>query len=153
MERAFNLRDTRRARELRKQGTPAEIKLWQSLSKRQLHGFKFSRQIPIGPYFADFICRSAKLVVEVDGPSHDVQVEYDCARTELIEGQGYRVIRFSNMDVLQNLEDVLATIGRVLTEMSLPTPNPSRLREGNVNALPSPRNGLMNCGRGRRFPR
>ena len=132
MERAFNLRDTRRARELGKQGTPAEIKLWQSLSKRQLHGFKFSRQIPIGPYFADFICRSAKLVVEVDGPSHDVQVEYDCARTELIEGQGYRVIRFSNMDVLQNLEDVLATIGRVLTEMSLPTPNPSRLREGNT---------------------
>jgi very-short-patch-repair endonuclease len=132
MERAFNVRDTRRARELRKQGTPAEIKLWQSLSKRQLHGFKFSRQIPIGPYFADFICRSAKLVVEVDGPSHDVQVEYDCARTELIEGQGYRVIRFSNMDVLQNLEDVLATIGRVLTEMSLPTPNPSRLREGNT---------------------
>ena len=131
MERAFNVRDTRRARELRKQGTPAEIKLWQSLSKRQLHGFKFSRQIPIGPYFADFICRSAKLVVEVDGPSHDVQVEYDCARTELIEGQGYRVIRFSNMDVLQNLEDVLATIGRVLTEMSLPTPNPSRLRKGN----------------------
>ena len=130
MERAFNVRDTRRARELRKQGTPAEIKLWQSLSKRQLHGFKFSRQIPIGPYFADFLCRSAKLVVEVDGPSHDVQVEYDCARTELIEGQGYRVIRFSNMDVLQNLEDVLATIGRVLTEMSLPTPNPSRLREG-----------------------
>jgi very-short-patch-repair endonuclease len=129
MERAFNVRDTRRARELRKQGTPAEIKLWQSLSKRQLHGFKFSRQIPIGPYFADIICRSAKLVVEVDGPSHDVQVEYDCARTELIEGQGYRVIRFSNMDVLQNLEDVLATIGRVLTEMSLPTPNPSRLRE------------------------
>ena len=132
MERAFNVRDTRRARELRKQGTPAEIKLWQSLSKRQLHGFKFSRQIPIGPYFADFICRSAKLVVEVDGPSHDVQVEYDCARTELIEGQGYRVIRFSNMDVLQNLEDVLATIGQVLTEMSLPTPNPSRLREGNT---------------------
>jgi len=132
MERAFNARDTRRARELRKQGTPAEIKLWQSLSKRQLHGFKFSRQIPIGPYFADFLCRSAKLVVEVDGPSHDVQVEYDCARTELIEGQGYRVIRFSNMDVLQNLEDVLATIGQVLTEMSLPTPNPSRLREGNT---------------------
>jgi len=50
----------------------------------------------------------------------------------LIEGQGYRVIRFSNMDVLQNLEDVLATIGQVLTEMSLPTPNPSRLREGNT---------------------
>ncbi len=71
-------------------------------------------------------------MVEVDGSSHDLQVEYDCARTELIEAQGYRVIRFSNMDVLQNLEDVLATIGRALTEMSLPTPNPSRLREGNA---------------------
>jgi very-short-patch-repair endonuclease len=132
MERAFNARDTRRARELRKQCTPAEIKLWQCLSKRQLHGFKFSRQIPIGPCFADFVCRPAKLVIEVDGPSHDLQVEYDCARTELIEAQGYRVIRFSNMDVLQNLEDVLGTIGRALTEMSLPTPNPSRLREGNT---------------------
>lgn len=71
-------------------------------------------------------------MVEVDASSHDLQVEYDCARTELIEAQGYRVIRFSNMDVLQNLEDVLATIGRALTEMSLPTPNPSRLREGNA---------------------
>ncbi|MFN3451133.1 MAG: endonuclease domain-containing protein [Sphingorhabdus sp.] len=132
MERAFSPRNTPHARGLRKQATPAEIKLWQSVSKRQLSGFKFSRQMPIGPYFADFVCRSAKLVVEVDGPSHDMQVEYDRARTELIEAQGYRVIRFSNMDVLQNLEGVLGTIGRVLHELSLPNPNPSRLREGNT---------------------
>ncbi|MCO4091772.1 MAG: DUF559 domain-containing protein [Sphingorhabdus sp.] len=131
MERAFNSRDTRRARDLRKQGAPAEIKLWQRLSKRQLDGFKFSRQIPIGPYFADFVCRSARLVVEIDGPSHDVQVEYDCDRTEWIEGQGYRLIGFTNGDVMQNLEGVLVMIGQVLAEMSLPTPSPSRLREGN----------------------
>jgi len=131
MERPFEPRNTRRARDLRQQATPAEIKLWQSLSKNQLDGFKFSRQIPIGPYFADFVCRSAKLVVEIDGPSHDVQVEYDCVRTEWIEAQGYRLIRFTNGDVMQNLEGVLVMIGEVLTDMSLPTPNPSRLREGN----------------------
>jgi len=90
--------------------------------------------MPIGPYFADFICRSAKLVVEVDGPSHDVRVNYDRIRTELMEARGYRVIRFSNMDVLQNLEGVLGMIGSVLTGASLPTPNPSRSREGNTKA-------------------
>jgi very-short-patch-repair endonuclease len=124
MERAFNSRNTKRARDLRKQGAPAEIKLWQRLSKRQLDGFKFSRQIPIGQYFADFVCRSARLVVEIDGPSHDVQVEYDCDRTEWIEAQGYRLIRFTNGDVMQNLEGVIVMIGQVLAEMSLPTPVP-----------------------------
>lgn len=69
-------------------------------------------------------------MVEVDGPSHDIRVEYDRNRTELIEAHGYRVIRFSNMDVLQNLDGVLATIVSVLAETSLPTPDPSRLREG-----------------------
>ncbi len=87
--------------------------------------------MPVGPYFADFICRSARLVVEIDGPSHDVRVAYDEARTKLIEAQGYRVLRFTNEDVLQNLEGVLMMIGQVLAEMPLPTPSPSRLREGN----------------------
>lgn len=72
-------------------------------------------------------------MIEVDGPSHEMQVEYDLARTGLIKAQGYRVIRFSNLDVMQNLEGVVGTIGRVLAEMSKPTPNPSRLREGSVN--------------------
>ena len=69
--------------------------------------------------------------MEIDGPSHDVRVAYDEARTKLIEAQGYRVLRFTNEDVMQNLEGVLMMIGQVLAEMSLPTPSPSRLREGN----------------------
>lgn len=87
--------------------------------------------MPVGPYFADFICRSVRLIIEVDGPSHDLQVEYDRVRTEFIEAQGYRVVRFTNEDVMQNLEGVLGMIGQVLADVSLPTPSPSRLREGN----------------------
>lgn len=69
--------------------------------------------------------------MEIDGPSHDVRVAYDEARIKLIEAQGYRVLRFTNEDVMQNLEGVLMMIGQVLAEMSLPTPSPSRLGEGN----------------------
>ena len=132
MERQFNPRNTQRARNLRRQASPSEIKMWQHLAKSQLNGFKFSRQMPVGPYFADFICRSARLVVEIDGPSHDVRVAYDEARTEFIEAQGYRVVRFTNGDVMRNLEGVLVVIGQVLAELSQPTPNRSRLREGDV---------------------
>jgi very-short-patch-repair endonuclease len=130
MERSFKPRNTKRAKELRHQASPAERRLWQYLLKSQLDGHKFSRQIPIGPYFADFVCRNARLVVELDGYSHDVRVEYDAVRTKFIEAQGYRVIRFSNEDVMKNVEGVLTMLGLALAEMSLPTPNPSRLREG-----------------------
>ena len=70
--------------------------------------------------------------MEIDGPSHDVRVAYDEARTEFIEAQGYRVVRFTNGDVMRNLEGVLVVIGQVLAELSQPTPNRSRLREGDV---------------------
>ena len=131
MERPFKPRNTKRAKELRQQASPAERRLWQYLSNSQLDRHKFSRQIPIGPYFADFVCRNAKLVVELDGYSHDVRVGYDAARTRFIEAQGYSVVRFSNEDVMKNMEGVLTMIGLALAEPSLPTPNPSRLREGN----------------------
>ena len=132
MERLFNPRNSQRARDLRRQASPPEIKLWQDVRNSQLNGHKFSRQMPIGPYFADFVCRSVKLVVEIDGSSHGLRLEYDQARTEFIEAQGYRVVRFTNGDVMQNLEGVLVVIGQVLAELSQPTSNPSRLREGNV---------------------
>ncbi len=124
MERQFKPRNTKRAKELRHQASPAERRLWQYLSNSQLDGHKFSRQIPIGPYFADFVCRNAKLVVELDGYSHDVRVEYDNVRTKFIEALGYRVIRFNNEDVMTNVEGVLTMIGLALAESSLPTPNP-----------------------------
>ncbi len=145
MERQFKPRNTKRAKELRQQASPAERRLWQYLSNSQLDGHKFSRQIPIGLYFADFVCRAVKLVVELDGFSHDARAEYDIVRTTFIEKQGYRVIRFSNEDVMKNIEGVLIMIGQALASPSLPTPNPveplgpvrgtgpsTRLREGNT---------------------
>ncbi len=134
MERQFKPRNTKRAKELRQQASPAERRLWQYLSRSLLEGHKFSRQIPIGPYFADFVCRAMKLVVELDGYSHDVRVDYDAVRTKFIEAQGYRVIRFNNEDVIRNMEGVLTMIGQALAGRSLPTPNPSRLREGKEEA-------------------
>jgi very-short-patch-repair endonuclease len=127
--RPFKSRNTQRAQELRNQATPAERKLWQYLAKSQL-GVKFSRQMPVGPYFADFLSRSAKLIVELDGFSHEVRAEYDIARTKFLVAQGFRVLRFTNEEVLHNVEGVVTAIQMALSEIDRPTPNPSRLREG-----------------------
>ncbi|APX67698.1 hypothetical protein AV944_13480 [Sphingomonas sp. LK11] len=108
--------------------TDAERRLWRALSRRQIAGARFNRQVPVGPYIADFAARSEKLIVEVDGGQHGTQAAYDEARTHYLEAQGWRVIRFWNTDVLSNLEGVVATIERTLAER--PFPNPSRLREG-----------------------
>jgi very-short-patch-repair endonuclease len=132
MERPFKPRNTPRAKQLRNEASPAERRLWPHLSSSQLGGYKFSRQIQIGPFYGDFVCRTMKLVIELDGMSHDVQANYDIARTSYLESIGYTVMRFSNSDVFSNIEGVLVTILEALETLqaSLPTPNPSRLREG-----------------------
>lgn len=101
-----------RARELRKRETAAEIRLWEQLRSRRLSGLKFVRQLPVGPYVADFVCRECKLVVEVDGATHssDQEAAYDRRRTAYLEGQGYKVLRVWNLDVFNNLDGVLDTI-------------------------------------------
>ncbi|MFO0816903.1 MAG: DUF559 domain-containing protein [Pirellulales bacterium] len=91
--------DIQRARELRQQSTPAEQMMWALLRDRWLHGFKFRRQQPIGPYVADFYCAECALVVELDGSSHDEKADYDEQRTRWLESRGMRVIRFRNLDV------------------------------------------------------
>ncbi len=96
------------ARNLRHNSTDAESHLWRHLRARQLDGAKFTRQFPIGDHIADFACRSAHLVVELDGGQHSV--ETDAPRTASIESFGYRIIRFWNHDVLENIEGVLLTI-------------------------------------------
>ena len=101
---------TLRARELRSQSGDAEWKLWSVLRNRQLGGLKFRRQVPIGRYFADFACFDARLVVEVDGSQHTDRAAYDAARTYELEQAGWKVIRFSNYDVLTNVEGVGDTI-------------------------------------------
>ncbi|HEY6814283.1 MAG TPA: DUF559 domain-containing protein [Croceibacterium sp.] len=96
-------RNTRRARELRNTATPAERALWYCVSRSQL-GARFSRQMPVGPFYADFLCRELKLVVELDGFSHELRPEHDARRDRWLAREGYRVLRFSNEDAPQNAE-------------------------------------------------
>ena len=102
--------------DLRKEATDAEQWLWQHLRSRRLLGFKFRRQVPIGDYIIDFLCKEQKLVVELDGSQHQEQVEYDQRRSEYLEQQGYRVVRYWNHDVLQQGEVVMEDIVRRLQE-------------------------------------
>ena len=102
-------RDTKRARDLRNAATPAERLLWQHLARNQ-QGAKFSRQMPVGPFFADFLCRSLRLIVECDGISHDRTSEADARRDAWMEAQGYTVLRFTNAEVLGSVEGVVAAI-------------------------------------------
>ena len=98
------------ARKLRKHQTSAEEILWQGLRGRRLGGHKFRRQFALGPYVLDFICVDARLVVEVDGKQHDEECLYDARRTADIEAQGLVVIRFTNRQVRERPDDVLAAI-------------------------------------------
>lgn len=98
------------ARHLRSQLTPAEAILWQALQRRQLDGLKFRCQHPVGRFILDFYCPMRKLVVEVDGIIHEQQKEYDDARTAHLEEFGYRILRFTNAEVMNNLASVLDRI-------------------------------------------
>ncbi|WP_332818872.1 endonuclease domain-containing protein [Sphingopyxis sp.] len=130
MDGQFQPRDTPHARELRNAATPAERTLWRCLSGRKIDGWKFSRQMPVGPYFADFLCREAQLIVELDGYSHDMRQAHDEHRDHWLAQNGFRVLRFTNSDVMANVEGVVSEIERTLA--LLPTPNPSRKREGDI---------------------
>lgn len=99
-----------RARELRKNMTPAERLLWRHLRRKQLGGLRFRRQHPIDRVITDFYCAEHRLVVEIDGDVHAAQTEYDEARTEWLEERGYRVLRFTNREVQRQLANVLEAI-------------------------------------------
>ena len=98
------------ARENRHHQSPAEAKLWKVLRNHNVEGRKFRRQHPIGPYIVDFYCHEARLVVELDGRSHDAQINYDAARTAWLESQGYQVIRFVNAQVMKDIVSVVEGI-------------------------------------------
>ena len=112
-----------RARRLRREMTPAERKLWSRLRRRGLLGAHFRRQHPVGPFIVDFFCAKAKLVIEIDGHTHGTWRSYDTARTSwLREEMGYRVLRFTNAEVLHNIEAVLEKIAEALRKWSSPDP-------------------------------
>ena len=98
------------ARALRRSQTDAERKLWSLLRDRQLGAWKFRRQFPIGPYIADFCCMKKRLIVELDGGQHAVEVNKDRRRTRYLNQQGYKVIRFWDNEALVQTEAVLETI-------------------------------------------
>lgn len=101
------------ARNLRRTATEVEKLLWQRLRARQIEGAKFVRQLPISGYVADFACRSARLVIELDGGQH-AESAADVERTRIIETHGFIVLRFWNSDVVDNIEGVLEEIRRSL---------------------------------------
>ena len=130
MQDKGSTRPTLRARELRADPTEAEKRLWRQLSARKVAGTRFNRQHPVGPFICDFVARTPKLIIEVDGGQHCSAT--DARRTFFLQNQGYRVLRFWNHDVLANLEGVIAEIERALGD--IPSPNPSREREGRSGA-------------------
>ena len=100
------------AKNLRRHLTPAERKLWHALKAHRFQGLHFRRQVPIGPYIADFLCHEAKLVIEVDGAQHGftARAQVDRKRDRWFASQGYKVLRFCNADVLKETTSVLDTI-------------------------------------------
>ncbi len=105
---------TKRARDMRHEPSKAENMLWQVLRNRQVNGLKFRRQHVLDNYIVDFFCVEKSLVIEVDGDSHSERVMYDAHRTQWLESQGFKVLRFTNFDVLENLNEVVIRIMEVV---------------------------------------
>ena len=97
------------ARNLRKNSTIQERRLWNLLKNRQFHNLKFKRQQLIGDYIVDFICKEVKIIIEIDGGQHNEpeNIEYDKTRTEYLNTLGYKVIRFWNNEIYENIEGVV----------------------------------------------
>jgi very-short-patch-repair endonuclease len=106
-----------RAGELRKEQTPAEVKMWAYLRTLREDGIHFRRQHAVGPYIADFCAPRVKLIIELDGSQHLGQEEYDTERTAFLESKGFHVLRFWNSDVMNKINDVM---GVILEATSLP---------------------------------
>ncbi|MFA4994325.1 MAG: DUF559 domain-containing protein [Bdellovibrionales bacterium] len=103
--------DYRRAKNLRRDSTDGEQVLWHELRlATKTTGISFRRQHPIHPYIADFVCLNARLIIEVDGTSHDTRLDKDKTRDEALQKMGYEVLRFTNEEVLKNREGVVSAI-------------------------------------------
>ena len=108
-----------KARDLRTRSTKSEGLLWAQLRNRRFQGRKFRRQRPIGPYFADFCCDDLKLVVEIDGGSHDNEhaAEYDAERDEYMRQCGFRVLRVRDDDVIQHIDEVKMILANTISKI------------------------------------
>ena len=102
-----------RAKAMRREMTPAEYRLWSHLRDRRLDGLKFRRQVPLGPYIVEFLCKEEKLVVEVDGGQHS-ESAYDARRDAWLKAEGYCVLRLWNDHVLESTDDAIERIRLVI---------------------------------------
>jgi len=129
----YNVNLKQLSRQLRKNMTDAEKHLWAKIRMKQLKGYQFYRQKPIGDYIVDFFCPKEKLVVEIDGSQHlsDETVEYDRIRDEYLSSLGLRVLRFTNTDVLKHVEGVVERIEEEMSLRKIPLSPP--LRKGETN--------------------
>jgi very-short-patch-repair endonuclease len=120
-----------RVRDLRRNMTNAENRMWYYLRNRRLGGYKFVREHVIGQYIADFVCREKKLVIEIDGGQHMDAVEYDAVRTKDLETRGYRVLRIWNHEVFKNIQGVMDSILNLLETVPHQAPSsPTLLPQG-----------------------
>ena len=108
--------NTERARELRKGQTEAEKLLWKHIRNRQLSGYKFRRQYPVGHYIVDFVCLSIQLIIELDGSQHMNNESYDERRTQYLNARGFKVVRFWNNDILIQTDSVLEALSLTLSQ-------------------------------------
>ncbi|MBL4852620.1 MAG: DUF559 domain-containing protein [Robiginitomaculum sp.] len=100
------------AKDLRKNMTEAEHKLWSHIRRKLLDGYRFRRQHPVGPFIVDFICIAEKLIIEVDGATHgdDAEIAYDERRTKFLETHGWKIVRYGNEEIYKSIDDVLDDI-------------------------------------------
>ncbi len=128
MSKSASLAGFRRAtaRRLRARQTGAEMALWRELRKLEVKGTHFRRQVPIGPYVADFACLASRLVIELDGSQHGEKTAqaHDYARTRWLRSEGYRVLRYWNNDLTANLQGVMETIHAYLYGSTVQDPKP-----------------------------
>ncbi len=113
------------ARTLRKNSTPGEILLWNNvLRARKFYGYQFNRQFPVGNYIVDFICRKLKLIIEVDGYSHNFKFEEDKKRDEFLTELGYNVLRFAETEVRHDLNNVIRVLEGYMNQFVGNPPGP-----------------------------
>ena len=124
-----------RAKSLRRTLTRAETLLWRYLKAHHIDGLGFRRQVPIRGYIADFVCHSARLIIELDGESHDFESRQqgDARRDMWFKSEGYTVLRFINEDVLTNLEGIVASIRETSTRVAGSPPSLSLPHRGGGN--------------------
>jgi very-short-patch-repair endonuclease len=129
------------ARDLRREATPHERRLWAYLRDRRFAEFKFRRQVPIGPFIVDFVCYDAKLIIELDGSQHADDQEYDGRRDAELERRGFRILRFWNGDLIVNRDPVLNTIAMALEERAPSGATPQAASPSSALRAPSPIKG------------